>query len=77
MFKSKKKQIKEIKEIQKQSLQKTQDEYMIGLYNGLEITVAILENRKPKLLSCVFKQHKSAENENEIGRTIFSGKRKC
>lgn len=79
MFKSKKKQIKEIKELQKQSLQKTQDDYMIGLYNGLEIAVAILENREPTFLSCVSKQHKCIENEEEIetGRTIFSGKRKC
>lgn len=37
-------EIKELLRIQKQSLK---DNYMIGLYNGLELAVAILEDRKP------------------------------
>lgn len=42
MFKTRLKQIKEIRDLQKQSLENSKDDYMFGLYNGLEFAVAIL-----------------------------------
>lgn len=77
MFKNKTKQIKEIRDLQEKSLEKSQDDYMVGLYNGLEMSVAILENREPIFLSCISEKHKCIEVEKQTERTIFSGKRKC
>lgn len=77
MFKSKKKQIKEIKELQKQSLQKTQDRSLGFLFSKIATVISNPLYNPIIYSSCVFKQHKDAENENETGRTIFSGKRKC
>ena len=34
-LKSKTKEVKNIRELQKQSLEKSTDDYMVGLYNGL------------------------------------------
>lgn len=47
---------------------------MIGLYNGLELAVAIMENRKPVYLSCI-KEPEQIENveKQEVGRTCYNG----
>lgn len=76
MFKkSKTKQIKKIKEIQKQNIDRTKDDYMVGIYNGLELAVAILENREPEFRATV-KEPPVIEGEQKIGRTTFSGVRR-
>lgn len=76
MFKkSKTKQIKKIKEIQKQNIDRTKDDYMVGIYNGLELAVAILENREPEFRATV-KEQPVIEGEEKIGRTTFSGVRR-
>lgn len=74
-LKSKTKEVKNIRDLQKQSLEKSTDDYMVGLYNGLEMATAILENREPEFLTCV-KEPPVIENEEEqAGRTVASGKR--
>ena len=73
-LRSKTKQVKDIRDLQKQSLEKSADDYMVGLYNGLEMAVAIMENREPEFEACV-REPEVVEQEKEIGRTIASGKR--
>lgn len=67
-------ELKRIKNIQEQSLKVEHDNYMIGLYNGLELAVAIMENRKPAYLSCI-KEPEQIENieKQEVGRTCYNG----
>lgn len=75
-LKSKTKEVKNIRDLQKQSLEKSTDDYMVGLYNGLEMATAILENREPEFLNLV-KEPPVIENEEEqAGRTIASGIRR-
>lgn len=73
-LRSKTKQVKEVRDLQKQSLEKLTDDYMVGLYNGLELAVAIMENRKPAYLSCI-KEPEQIENieKQEVGRTCYNG----
>lgn len=67
-------ELKRVKDVQEQSLKAEHDDYMIGLYNGLELAVAIMENRKPVYLSCI-KEPKQIENieKQEVGRTCYNG----
>ena len=73
-LRSKTKEVKNIRDLQKQSLEKSADDYMVGLYNGLEMATAILEGRGPEFLACV-KEPEAVEREEKKGRTIASGKR--
>lgn len=68
------KELKRIKDIQEQNLRTESDKYTVGLYNGLELAVAIMENRKPIYLSCI-KEPEQIENieKQEVGRTCYSG----
>lgn len=75
-LKSKTKEVKNIRDLQKQSLEKSTDGYMVGLYNGLEMATAILEGREPEFLTCV-KEPPVIENEEEqTGRTVANGIRR-
>lgn len=67
-------ELKRIKNIQEQSLKVEHDDYTIGLYNGLELAAAIMENRKPVYLSCI-KEPEQIESieKQEAGRTCYSG----
>lgn len=67
-------ELKRVKDVQEQSLKAEHDDYMIGLYNGLELAVAIMENRKPAYLSCI-KEPEQIENieKQEMGRTCYNG----
>lgn len=67
-------ELKRVKNVQEQSLKAEHDDYMIGLYNGLELAVAIMENRKPAYLSCI-KDPEQVENieKQEVGRTCYNG----
>lgn len=67
-------ELKRVKDVQEQSLKGVHDDYMIGLYNGLELAVAIMENRKPIYLSCI-KEPEQIENieKQEAGRTCYNG----
>lgn len=75
MLRAKTKQIKEIRELQKQSLQNNPDEYMIGLYNGLEMAVAIIEDREPMFETYV-KEPEIKKVQEQKGRTLQSGIRR-
>lgn len=72
VLRTKTKQLKSIKDLQEQSLNRSQDDYMIGLYNGLELSVAMMENREPVFLDCV-REPKVIEKTEEVGRTVASG----
>lgn len=67
-------ELKRVKDVQEQSLKAEHDDYMIGLYNGLELAVAIMENRKPAYLSCI-KEPEQIENieKQKVGRTCYNG----
>lgn len=76
-LKSKTREVKSIRDLQKQSLEKSTDDYMVGLYNGLELSTAILENREPEFLGFVKEpEPEVVEKKEEVGRTKYSGVRK-
>lgn len=72
-LKSKTNEVKNIRDLQKQSLDKLTDDYMVGLYNGLEMATAILENREPVFLDIVKEPPVIEKKEEQTGRTIASG----
>lgn len=76
MFKTKLKQIKVARDLQKQSLQNNPDDYMTGLYNGLELATAIMENREPVFETCIKEPPVIENKEEQTGRTIASGIRR-
>lgn len=76
MLLNKTKKINQIKELQKQNIENNKhDEYMVGVYNGIEMALAILENREPVFVD-VLKEPKTIENVEQIGRTISNGIRR-
>ena len=76
MLYNKTKKIKQIKELQKQNIENNKhDEYMVGVYNGIEIALAMLENREPIFVN-VLKEPITTEKVEQIGRTISSGLRR-
>lgn len=75
-LRSKTKQVKDIRDLQKQSLEKSTDDYMVGLYNGLEMATAILEGREPEFLTCVKEPPVIESEEEQTGRTVANGIRR-
>ena len=76
MLLNKTKKIEQIKELQKQNIENNKhDEYMVGVYNGIEMALAILENREPIFVD-VLKEPKTTEKVEQIGRTISNGIRR-
>ena len=68
------KELKRIKDVQEQNLGVDQDEYMVGMYNGLELAVAIMENRVPVYVSCEKEPEQiESKEEQELGRTCYNG----
>lgn len=66
--------IKTLKNVQENNLE---DNYMVGLYNGMELAVAILEDRKPVYKSCTNKTEViETKEQKQTGRTAFSGERR-
>lgn len=64
----------ELKRLKKNQEQNIKDDYSLGIYNGLELALSVLEKREPKF--------KTIENETKIiegneirnsGRTIANG----
>ena len=67
-------ELKRIKDIQEQNLGEDQNEYMVGMYNGLELAVAIMENRPPVYVSCEKEPEQvESKEEQEVGRTCYNG----
>lgn len=48
------------------------DPYMLGLYNGLEMALAIMENREPVFRDKPEKWTKSSRKKHKIGREVKS-----
>lgn len=64
----------ELKRLKKNQEQNIKDDYSLGIYNGLELALSVLEKREPEF--------KTIENETKIiegneiknsGRTIANG----
>lgn len=53
-------QLKELREVQSECLS---DDYMFGLYNGLELAISILENREP--------QYKDPPRKYDVRRNLY------
>lgn len=63
--------IRMLKEMQEQNIV---DDYTCGLYNGIEICLAAMEEREPDFKSCV-KEPEVIEKQEQTGRTVASGTR--
>lgn len=67
-------ELKRAKDVQEQNLGEGQNEYMVGMYNGLELAVAIMENRPPVYVSCEKEPEQfEGKEEQEVGRTCYNG----
>lgn len=74
-YKSKLKELKNLRKIQKENIATGKDEYMIGLYNGIELCVASMEGREP-VFEYITKEPEVIDrtyDEEPTGRTIASG----
>lgn len=67
--------IKEIKRLKLVQEQKISDDYTVGVYNGLELALSVLEKREPDFKTFE-KESEIIERENNNGRTIMSGIRR-
>lgn len=67
--------IKEIKRLKLVQEQKISDDYTVGIYNGLELALSVLEKREPDFKTFE-KESEVIERENNNGRTIISGIRR-
>ena len=73
MLLNKTKKIKQIKELQKQNIENNKhDEYMVGVHNGIEISLAILENREPIFVN-VLKEPTTTEKVEQIVYGVSQG----
>lgn len=74
-----KSELRKVRDLQKVSVEKSPDDYSVGIYNGLELALSIAERREPVFMFCDNGvQVVSGENEKEkLGRTVASGKRTC
>lgn len=67
--------IKEIKRLKLVQEQKISDDYTVGIYNGLELALSVLEKREPDFKTFE-KESEVIERKNNNGRTIMSGIRR-
>lgn len=76
MFKNKTKQnietIKNLKNIQSQNMK---DDYMLGIYNGLELALSVLEEREPNFKTLI-REPVVREEKEQNGRTVANGTRR-
>ena len=74
-----KSELRKVRDLQKVSVEKSPDDYSIGIYNGLELALSIAEGREPVFVFCDNGvQVVSGESKEEkLGRTVASGKRMC
>lgn len=79
MRSKKAKEIECIQSMQAKTLESNGDDYIVGIYNGLEMALAVLLNREPVFISKLNETQvidKIDEEEEKTGRTVFSGVRK-
>lgn len=60
-----------LKDMQEQNVT---DDYSCGLCNGIELCLAAMEEREPKLVTYE-KEPEVIEKKEQTGRTVFSGER--
>ena len=63
------KELKDITDKERINIAVNKEEYETGLYNGLELALAIMEGREPVLMTPDQKQNK--EQEERKGRTLY------
>lgn len=74
---SERRQRQELVRLHDMQKQNITDEYSCGIYNGLELALAILEEREPEFVSVENKEEqKQMEETKQKGRTVASGIRK-
>lgn len=73
MLKGKNREIKRLRDLQGESIN---DTYTCGLYNGIELALAVLEAREPVFK--IFEEEPicTEGKEKKPGRTAYSGVRK-
>lgn len=79
MRSKKAKEIERIQSMQAKTLESNGDDYIVGIYNGLEMALAVLLNREPVFVSKLNETQvidKAYDEEEKTGRTVFSGVRK-
>lgn len=74
--------LKKVRDLQKVNVERSPDDYSVGIYNGLELALSIIEGREPVFMFP--EQSKSGisvieghEEKEQLGRTVASGKRIC
>lgn len=73
------KNIKTMKTQVKQMLEQCPTEYLVGYYNGIESSLAVLEGREAEFLAVEIenkKEEEEKEEQNNVGRTLYSGIRR-
>lgn len=63
-------EIKRLRDLQRDSVI---DEYMAGLYNGLELALSILEEREAEFVTFTSEPEVIEAEEEQLGRTVASG----
>lgn len=63
-------EIKRLRDLQRDSII---DEYMAGLYNGLELALSILEEREVEFVTFTSEPDVIEAEEEQSGRTVASG----
>lgn len=66
---SRAKELKNITDKERTNIVVNKEEYEVGLYNGLELALSIMEGREPVLMVPDPKQNK--EQEERKGRTLY------
>lgn len=70
-------QMQELVRLHNMQKQNITDEYSCGMYNGLELALAVLEEREPEFIFVEKKEEpKQMEKTKQKGRTVASGVRK-
>lgn len=63
-------EIKRLRDLQRDSII---DEYMAGLYNGLELALSILEEREVEFVTFTSEPEVIEAEDEQLGRTVASG----
>lgn len=63
-------EIKRLRDLQRDSVI---DEYMAGLYNGLELALSVLEEREAEFVTFTSEPEVIEAEEEQLGRTVASG----
>lgn len=65
--------IKTLKQQQKLNVEQNKDDYSVGLYNGIELCLSLLEKREPEFLFTISNVETKTQEQMKRGRTVASG----